>query len=75
MGLSKQTIQKSVSIVDTGESKVAEVLWVDRVVETVDDVEQVLSETNRRCAYCADDKERFLADVEGAEDYLVVLGW
>ena len=75
MSLSKQTVQKAVSIIDTGESKMAEVLWLDRVVEAVDGVEQVLSETNRRCAYSFEDKERFLAEVEGAEDYLIILGW
>ncbi len=75
MSLSKQAIQRAVSIVDTGDSKTAEVLWIDRIVETIEEKEQILSENNRRCAYSADDKERFLADVEGAEDYLVVLGW
>lgn len=75
MSLSKELIQKSVSIVDTENGKVAEILWVGRIVETVDDVEQVLSETNRRCAYSSEDKERFLAEVDGAEDYISILGW
>lgn len=75
MSLSKQTIQKSVSIVDTGESKMAEVLWVDRVVETIDETENIFCETNRRCAYGADDKDRFLSEVSDAESYITVLGW
>ncbi len=75
MSLSKQTIQRSVSIVDTGSTKTAEVLWVDKIVETVGEKDQILSENNRRCAYSADDKERFLAEVEDAESYITILGW
>jgi len=75
MSLSKQVIQRSVSIVDTGDSKTAEVLWIDRIVETIEEKEQILSENNRRCAYSADDKERFLSEVADAESYITILGW
>ncbi|MGE4267188.1 MAG: hypothetical protein AB7F25_07115 [Deferribacterales bacterium] len=73
--LEKKIIQRTVSIVDAGWGKTAEVLWVDMIVETVSDVENVLSENNRRCAYGVDDKERFLSEVADAESYITILGW
>jgi len=71
MSLSKQTFQRSITILDATDGKFVEVLWIEQVVEN----DVMLAETNRRCAYSVDDKERFLAEVERAEDYLMVLGW
>lgn len=49
----------------------AEVLWINQVIKA----ETVIAESNERCAYSEEDKERFLADVENAEQYLAVLCW
>jgi len=35
----------------------------------------VISETYERCAYSESDKEKFLAEVEGAVSYVAILGW
>ena len=36
---------------------------------------EVISETFERCAYTADQKDTFLADVEGADSYVKAIGW
>jgi hypothetical protein len=47
------------------------VQWANIV--TKDDVE--ISKTYERKAYSADQKAEFLAEVEGAEAYVVAMGW
>ena len=37
--------------------------------------DEVISEQYERKAYTQDQKESFLAEVEGAENYINVLGW
>lgn len=69
--LTERRIQKSVNIVAIEENKVAEVLWVDQVLRD----EKIIAESNHRCAYSVDNKEQFLAEVEGAELYMTILGW
>lgn len=69
--LTERRIQKSVNIMAVNESKVAEVLWVDQVLRG----EEIIAESNHRCAYSVDNKEQFLAEVEGAELYIAILGW
>lgn len=69
--LSENKIQKSVNVINTGEGMAAEVLWINQVIKAG----TVIAETNERCAYTADERERFLSEVENAEAYLVILGW
>jgi hypothetical protein len=69
--LTERIIQKSVNIMTIGENKVSEVLWVDQVLRG----EEVIAESNHRCAYTAENKEQFLAEVEKAELYMTILGW
>lgn len=69
--LSENKIQKSVNIVTTGSGKSVEVLWINQIIKN----DLVLAETNHRCAYSAEDKEKFLIEVERAEEYLGILGW
>lgn len=69
--LTEKRIQKSVNIVTIGENKVAEVLWLDQVLRG----EDVIAESNHRCAYTSDNKKQFLAEVENAELYMTILGW
>jgi len=71
MSLSERRIQKSVNIVSTKEGMIAEILWLNQIIK--DGV--VFAETNHRCAYSAEDIERFLSEVENAEQYIAVLGW
>ena len=54
------------------EQKVAEVLWKKQLF---DEDGNVASESNHRGSYMQGDKERFLAEVEGAEAYIAALGW
>ena len=36
---------------------------------------EVISKTNHNKAYTSDQKDEFLAEVEGAENYIGALGW
>lgn len=69
MALSERRILKSVQILS--ESKSAQVQWADQVLR--DDV--VIHEQYHRCAYSEADKEKFLAEVDGAKAYIKILGW
>ncbi len=69
--LLENKIQKSVNIVNTGDGMAAEVLWINQVLR--DGI--VIAEENHRYAYSVNDKDKFLEDVNGAEQYLTVLGW
>ncbi len=68
MALTEQRIIKSVTI-SPGLS--VSVQWADQILK--DDV--VISETYHRCAYTEEQKSLFLAEVDGADAYLAVLGW
>jgi len=69
--LTESTNLKSVEIVTTELGKAVNVLWVTTILR--DGV--MVSEAFHRCAYCKSDKESFLSTVEGAIDYLPILGW
>ena len=36
---------------------------------------EVISKSNHNKAYTADQKDEFLAEVEGADSYIAILGW
>lgn len=71
MSLTENRIQKSINIINTDYGMTAEVLWINQVIKA----ETVIAESNERCAYSAEDKERFIAEIVNAELYLAVLGW
>lgn len=57
---------------ETTEQKIAEVLWKKQLF---DEDGNVASESNHRGSYTQEEKERFLAEIEGAEAYVPALGW
>jgi hypothetical protein len=69
MALSENRILKSVDIQLT--TKTANVLWSDQILRDG----EVITEANHRKAYTEDQKDEFLAEVDGAENYLSALGW
>ena len=69
MALTEQRIIKSIQILP-GQSS-AQVQWADQILRDG----ELVTETYHRKAYTADQKGEFLAEVEGANNYLQVLGW
>jgi len=69
MVLSEQRILKSVEILPA--QNTVNVLWVDQVLRD----EEVIAETNHRKAYASDQKDDFLAEVDGAAGYVPAIGW
>lgn len=69
MALSKEKVLESVELNIPGNT--ASVKWSNNIVE--DGV--VLTSVPHRCCYAAEHKDQFLADVEGAEAYVAILGW
>lgn len=67
--LSEQRILKSITI--NNPSNTVEVLWADQVLRD----NAVIAETYHRCAYGADEKDKFLSEVDGAQAYIAILGW
>lgn len=68
MALAEKTIVKSVEITHAG---TANVCWADQILRDG----EVISEIPRRRAYSIEEKEAFLAEVAGAENYIAALGW
>jgi len=72
MALTEKRVLKSVEILPS--SGTAQVAWADLIIRD-DDEENPVSEGVHRRAYTVDDREAFMAEVEGAENYVAALGW
>ena len=69
MSLSEQRILKQVTTLPN--QSAVNVQWANQIIKDG----AVLTETYERKAYTADQKAEFLAEVEGAENYIAALGW
>lgn len=69
MALTKERVLESVECNLT--ANIASVKWLNNIVE--DGV--VISSTPHRCCYAAEQKDQFLAEVEGAAAYIAIMGW
>ncbi|WP_415034430.1 hypothetical protein [Azonexus sp.] len=67
--LKEQRILKSVQILS--QQSAVNVQWTNQILRG----DEVISEQYERKAYTQDQKDAFLAEVEGAEDYINILGW
>lgn len=48
-----------------------QVQWANQILRD----DEVISQTYERKAYMQEQKEEFLAEVEGAEGYVAIMGW
>lgn len=69
MALTEQRILKQVTILAQQSS--ANVQWANQILRDG----EVITETYERKAYTIEQKDDFLAEVEGASNYLAALGW
>lgn len=69
MALTEQRVLKQVSILPA--QSAVNVQWADQILRDG----EVVSESFHRKAYTAEQKEEFLAEVEGADNYIGGLGW
>jgi hypothetical protein len=69
MALTERTIIKQIQVLP--ESNTIQVQWANQILRDG----ELVTETFHRCAYGADDQEKFLAEVDGAEAYIPILGW
>lgn len=67
--LTESKILKSVTILP--EVKAVEVLWVNQIKRD----DQVIAEENFRTTFVEQQKDAFLAEVDGAQHYITALGW
>lgn len=69
MALTEERVLGSVQVL--AQQSAANVEWWDLIKRDG----EVISKTNHNKAYTADQYHEFLAEVEGAEAYIAVLGW
>lgn len=69
MALTEQRVLKQVSILP--EQNAVNVQWADQILRDG----QVISEVFHRKAYTAEQKDEFITEVEGADSYIIALGW
>ena len=69
MALTEQRILSQVTTLPA--QSAVNVQWSNQILRD----DEVISQTYERKAYTADQKDAFLAEVEGAESYIAVLGW
>ena len=69
MALTEQRILSQVTTLPA--QSAANVQWSNQILRDG----EVVSETFERKAYTAEQKAEFLAEVEGAENYITALGW
>ena len=69
MALTEQRILKQVTVL--APQSAVNVQWGNQVLKDG----EVIAETFERKAYTADQKDSFLAEVEGASSYITALGW
>lgn len=67
--LKEQRILKSVQILS--QQSAVNVQWANQILRD----DEVISEQYERKAYTQDQKDSFLEEVEGAENYINILGW
>lgn len=69
MALTEKRVLKSVEILhDRG---LAQVAWADQILRD----DEVISEVMHRKTYSVEDVDAFMAEVDGAANYLAALGW
>lgn len=69
MTLTEQRILKQVTILPN--QSAANVQWANQILRDG----ELVTETYERKAYSADQKAEFMAEVEGAENYITAMGW
>lgn len=69
MALTEQRILKSIQVLS--QQSAVNVQWANQILRDG----ELVTETYERKAYTAEQYHDFLAEVEGAEAYLAVLGW
>jgi hypothetical protein len=69
MALTENKILKQVSILPN--QSAVNVQWSNQILRDG----ELVTETFERKAYTQDQKAEFLAEVEGAENYIAALGW
>lgn len=69
MALTEQRILRAVTV--RPDADTIEVEWRDEILRDG----EVITSTPHRKAYGADQKDEFLAEVEGAEGYAAAAGW
>lgn len=69
MALTEQRILKSVQILS--QQSAVNVQWANQILRG----DEVISEQYERKAYTQDQKDSFLEEVDGAENYINILGW
>lgn len=67
--LEKIKVLKSIEVLP--QANVVQVLWEVNIVEDG----EVLTSSNHRGAYSSNEKDKFIAEVEGAEKYLGLIEW
>lgn len=67
--LKEQRILKSVQILS--QQSAVNVQWANQILRD----DEVISEQYERKAYTQEQKDSFLEEVEGAENYINILGW
>lgn len=67
--IEKIKVLKSVEFLP--QANALQVLWEVSIVEDG----EVISSNNSRCTYSAEEKEKFLTEVEGAEKYVGLVEW
>lgn len=69
MALTEQRILKSVQVLS--QQSAVNVQWANQILRDG----ELVTETYERKAYTAEQYHDFIAEVEGAEAYIAVLGW
>ena len=69
MALIEQRILKQVTVI--ADQNTVNVQWADQILRD----DQVISETFHRKSYSKKQKEEFLSEVDGASNYVQILGW
>jgi len=69
MALTEQKILKSVEVLV--DQNAVNVCWENQILRDA----EIISAVPHRCAYTTEQKEQFLAEVEGAAPYAAILGW
>ena len=69
MALTEQRILNQVTTLPN--QSAIQVQWANQILRD----EEVISQTYERKAYMQEQKDEFLAEVEGAEGYVAIMGW
>ena len=69
MALTEQTVLKQVTVL--AQQSAVNVQWSNQILRDG----EIISEQFKRKAYTVDQKDEFLSEVDGAENYIAALGW